>query len=221
MQILLVEDDAMLGQAIQLGLSDREFEVTWVRTGAAAISELNQADYAAMILDLGLPDLEGTRVLTSARRRGIVLPILILTARDQAHEKVAHLDSGADDYMTKPFDMNELAARLRALIRRQLGHASATLTVGPITVDTNAREVHVADQLLQLSRREYELLRTLMLSPDRVHTRDRLEAAVFNGESEVESNALEVHISNLRKKLGHKDWIETIRGVGYRLRCAS
>lgn len=219
MHILLVEDDALLGQAVQIGLSDRELSVHWVRTGAAAVSELNHQQFDAMILDLGLPDLEGSRILSSSRKRGLTLPILILTARDQAQDKVAHLDAGADDYMTKPFDMNELAARLRALVRRQRGQVSAELTVGAIGLNTNSREVTIAGQPISLSRREYELLKTFMSAPERVHSRDRLEAAVFQAEADIESNALEVHVSNLRKKLGHRDWIETIRGVGYRLKC--
>lgn len=220
MHILLVEDDALLGQAVQIGLSDRELSVHWVRTGAAAVSELNHQQFDAMILDLGLPDLEGSRILSSSRKRGLTLPILILTARDQAQDKVAHLDAGADDYMTKPFDMNELAARLRALVRRQRGQVSAELTVGAIGLNTNSREVTIAGQPISLSRREYELLKTFMSAPERVHSRDRLEAAVFQAEADIESNALEVHVSNLRKKLGHRDWIETIRGVGYRLKCS-
>ncbi|RWU11626.1 DNA-binding response regulator [Pseudidiomarina gelatinasegens] len=219
MQVLLVEDDSLLGQAVQLGLADREFSVHWVRTGAAAISELNHHQYDAMVLDLGLPDLEGSRILAGSRKRGLVLPILILTARDQAHDKVTHLDLGADDYMTKPFDMNELAARLRALVRRQRGYVSSDLVVGALKLNTNTREVEAEGQTINLSRREFELLKALMSAPERVHSRDRLESAVFQAETEVESNALEVHVSNLRKKLGHKEWIETIRGVGYRLTC--
>lgn len=221
MRVLLVEDDALLGQAVQLGLSDREFSVHWVRTGGAAVSELNHNEYDAMVLDLGLPDLDGSRVLSSSRKRGVTIPILVLTARDQVHDKIAHLDAGADDYLTKPFDMNELAARLRAVCRRQLGQASADITVGPIMLNTNTRDVRVADEPLNLSRREFELLKTLMSAPERVLSRDRLETAVFQGETEIESNALEVHVSNLRRKLGHKEWIETIRGIGYRLKCNS
>lgn len=219
MQVLLVEDDNLLGQAAEIGLTDRSFVVSWVRTGAAAISELNRQEFDIMVLDLGLPDLDGTRVLAATRKKGLSLPILILTARDQATDIVHHLDNGADDYMTKPFDLNELAARLRALVRRQRGYVSAELSVGPIRLNLNSREVTVEQQALSLSRREFELLKTLMLAPEHVHSRDKLEQALFHGEQDIESNALEVHISHLRKKLAHKEWIETIRGVGYRLKC--
>jgi len=173
-----------------------------------------------MVLDLGLPDLDGSRVLAVTRKKGLTLPILILTARDQANDIVHHLDNGADDYMTKPFDLNELAARLRALVRRQRGYVSAELKVGSVSLNLNTRSVKVATEEINLTRREFELLKALMLAPDHVHSRDKLELAVFQGDQDIESNALEVHISHLRKKLGHKEWIETIRGVGYRLKCA-
>lgn len=219
MRVLLVEDDALLGQAVQLGLSDRDFSVHWVRTGGAAISELNHNEYDAMILDLGLPDLDGSRVLSSIRKRGGIIPILVLTAREHVHDKIAHLDAGADDYLTKPFDMNELAARLRALCRRRIGQASSDMQVGPLQLNVNTREVSVAGESISLSRREFELLKAMMSAPERVLSRDRLEQAVFQSETDIESNALEVHVSNLRRKLGHKEWIETIRGIGYRLKC--
>ncbi|WP_411358084.1 response regulator [Pseudidiomarina salilacus] len=220
MHVLLVEDDNLLGQAAEIGLTDRGFTVSWVRTGAAAIAELNRHEFEAMVLDLGLPDLDGSRVLAATRKKGLTLPILILTARDQANDIVHHLDNGADDYMTKPFDLNELAARLRALVRRQRGYVSAELKAGSVSLNLNTRSVKVATEEINLSRREFELLKALMLAPDHVHSRDKLELAVFQGDQDIESNALEVHISHLRKKLGHKEWIETIRGVGYRLKCA-
>jgi two-component system OmpR family response regulator/two-component system response regulator QseB len=219
MELLLIEDDAMLGQAVELGLSERQFVVHWVRTGAAAISELNRQPYDVAVLDLGLPDLDGSRVLASLRKKGQPLPVLILTARDDSREVVKLLDLGADDYMVKPFDMNELAARLRALVRRQRGYASQQLQVGPLTLDDINHQVRVHNQDITLSRREFELLKALMAAPDRVHSRDKLENLVFCNEQQVESNALEVHVHNLRKKLGNKEWIQTIRGVGYRLAC--
>ena len=219
MELLLIEDDAMLGQAIELGLSERQFVVQWVRTGAAAISELNRQPYDVAVLDLGLPDLDGSRVLASLRKKGQPLPVLILTARDDSREVVKLLDLGADDYMVKPFDMNELAARLRALVRRQRGYASQQLQVGPLTLDDINHQVRVHNQDITLSRREFELLKALMAAPDRVYSRDKLENLVFCNEQQVESNALEVHVHNLRKKLGNKEWIQTIRGVGYRLAC--
>ncbi len=219
MELLLVEDDAMLGQAVEIGLSERQFLVQRVRTGASAISELNRTHYDAIVLDLGLPDLDGTRVLASLRKKGMTLPVLVLTARDQSTEIVKQLDNGADDYMIKPFDMNELAARLRALVRRQRGYASPKLKVGDIVLDDANHTVVVEGQAVNLSRREFELLKALMIAPERVHSRDKLEQVVFQNETQVESNALEVHVHNLRKKLGHKEWIQTIRGIGYRLQC--
>lgn len=219
MELLLVEDDAMLGQALEIGLSERQFLVQRVRTGAAAISELNRTHYDAIVLDLGLPDLDGTRVLASLRKKGMTLPVLVLTARDQSTEIVKQLDNGADDYMIKPFDMNELAARLRALVRRQRGYASPELKVGDIVLDDANHTVVVEGQVVNFSRREFELLKALMIAPERVHSRDKLEQVVFQNETQVESNALEVHVHNLRKKLGHKEWIQTIRGIGYRLQC--
>ena len=219
MDLLLVEDDAMLGQAVEIGLSERQFSVQWVRTGAAAISESQRIPYDVAVLDLGLPDLDGSRVLSALRKKGQVMPILVLTARDDSSEIVKLLDLGADDYMVKPFDMNELGARLRALVRRQRGYATPELVVGPIRVDESNFQVWVQEQPVNLSRREFELLRALMASPERVHSRDKLEQVVFRNEQQLESNALEVHVHNLRKKLGNKDWIQTIRGVGYRLAC--
>ena len=219
MDLLLVEDDAMLGQAVEIGLSERQFSVQWVRTGAAAISESERIPYDVVVLDLGLPDLDGSRVLSALRKKGQVMPILVLTARDDSSEIVKLLDLGADDYMVKPFDMNELGARLRALVRRQRGYATPELVVGPIRVDESNFQVWVQEQPVNLSRREFELLRALMASPERVHSRDKLEQVVFRNEQQLESNALEVHVHNLRKKLGNKEWIQTIRGVGYRLAC--
>lgn len=219
MELLLVEDDAMLGQAVEIGLSERQFRVQWVRTGAAAISELNRAHYDVVVLDLGLPDLDGTRVLASIRKKGLALPVLVLTARDQSKEIVKQLDNGADDYMIKPFDINELAARLRALVRRQRGYVSPKLKVGEVTLDDINHRVAVHGQPINLSRREFDLLKVLMAAPERVHSRDKLESVVFHNETQLESNALEVHVHNLRKKLGHKEWIQTIRGIGYRLQC--
>jgi len=219
MDLLLVEDDAMLGQAVEIGLSERQFSVQWVRTGAAAISESQRTSYDVAVLDLGLPDLDGSRVLSALRKKGQVMPILVLTARDDSSEIVKLLDLGADDYMVKPFDMNELGARLRALVRRQRGYATPELVVGPIRVDESNFQVWAQEQPVNLSRREFELLRALMASPERVHSRDKLEQVVFRNEQQLESNALEVHVHNLRKKLGNKEWIQTIRGVGYRLAC--
>ncbi|PYE34600.1 two-component system OmpR family response regulator/two-component system response regulator QseB [Idiomarina fontislapidosi] len=219
MQLLLVEDNQTLGQAVEIGLSQRQFMVSWVRTGAAAISNLNRHEFDIAILDLGLPDIEGERVLQSIRRKGIDIPILVLTARDQTRDVINLLDAGADDFMTKPFDVNELAARLRALLRRRSGYTSAKIACGPIVMDTSSREAFINGREMMLSRKEYELLQMFVMQPMKVHPRDKLEALLSSDSHLVESNALEVHVHNLRKKLGQRELIETIRGVGYRLKC--
>ncbi|EKE84205.1 response regulator transcription factor [Idiomarina xiamenensis] len=219
MDVLLVEDDKWLGQAIEIGLTERDFQITWVRSGAAAIGELQRQEYQLLILDLGLPDIDGQRVLQSVRRKQLALPVMILTARDETDQVVQALDSGADDYVTKPFDLNELAARLRALYRRRGGHASAEIQVGSLRLNVNSHEVWVADDPVRLSRREFDLLQLLVSQQRRVFSREQLERQLHHDETPLESNALEVHIHNLRKKLKHKDWIETIRGIGYRFSC--
>ena len=219
MQLLLVEDNQTLGQAVEIGLSQRQFMVTWVRTGAAAISSINHHDFDVAILDLGLPDIEGERVLQSIRKKGFDIPILVLTARDQTSDVINLLDAGADDFMTKPFDVNELAARLRALLRRLSGYSSSRIVCGPITIDTSSREALINEKELTLSRKEFELLQLFVMQPMKVHPRDKLEALLSSDTHVVESNALEVHVHNLRKKLGQRELIETIRGVGYRLKC--
>ncbi|NQZ04329.1 response regulator transcription factor [Idiomarina sp.] len=219
MQLLLVEDNQTLGQAVEIGLSQRQFMVTWVRTGAAAISNFNRQEYDVAILDLGLPDIDGERVLQSIRKKGVDIPILVLTARDQTSDVIHLLDAGADDFMTKPFDVNVLAARLRALLRRRSGYASAKIECGPVAIDTSSREAFVNGREITLSRKEYELLQLFVMQPMKVHPRDKIEALLSSDTHVVESNALEVHVHNLRKKLGQRELIETIRGVGYRLRC--
>ncbi|MEC9320065.1 MAG: response regulator transcription factor, partial [Pseudomonadota bacterium] len=174
MQLLLVEDNQTLGQAVEIGLSQRQFMVTWVRTGAAAISNFNRQEYDVAILDLGLPDIDGERVLQSIRKKGVDIPILVLTARDQTSDVIHLLDAGADDFMTKPFDVNELAARLRALLRRRSGYASAKIECGPVAIDTSSREAFVNGREITLSRKEYELLQLFVMQPMKVHPRDKI-----------------------------------------------
>lgn len=216
MNILIVEDDAILGQAIELGLRERGFIPTLVRTGGAAISAVPQYQPEAIILDLGLPDLDGKRVLQALRAKQVTLPILILTARDESAEVIRCLDAGADDYLVKPFHMDVLAARLRALGRRQLGHTSATLKQGEILLNMTERTCRVAMQPVALSTKEFDLLQLLVSRAGRVLTREFIEQQLSRGEAEPESNALEVHMHHLRKKLGEHHAIQTIRGIGYR-----
>lgn len=214
MRILLAEDDPLLGDGLRAGLRQLGFGVDWVRDGEAAQRELAAQPYAAAVLDLGLPRRDGLDVLSQARRDGLTLPVLILTARDAIPDRIQGLDRGADDYVIKPVDLNELAARLRALIRRSHGQPVELLQAHDITLDPASRRVTQAGQDVTLSTREFDLLQALMLSVGRVLTRDQLEQHLYSWGKEVESNAVEVHIHHLRRKLG-SDIIRTIRGVGY------
>src|SRR5512147_1247348 len=214
MRILVVEDDALLGDAIQAGLAESGDAVDWVRDGLAAEQALDTAPYAAMVLDLGLPRRTGLEVLQRLRSRGSRLPVLILTARDTVEERIRGLDAGADDYLIKPFDLGELAARLRALTRRAAGQAASALRVGDVELDPAARRVVHRGQPVELSTREFALLNALMCSAGRVLTRGQLEEQLYAWGEEVESNAVEVHVHRLRRKLA-PDLIQTVRGVGY------
>ncbi|WP_337879364.1 response regulator [Rheinheimera sp.] len=214
MRILLVEDDAALCQALQLALTEQGFVVNAVSTGREAQMVIRTSDCDAVILDLGLPDMDGLEVLKYARQKVSRLPVLVLTARDGVDDRIRGLDLGADDYLVKPFAMAELFARLR-VIERRLGTASSALVrVGELSLDSSQQQVFLAEQPLELSRREYMVLKALMESAGRIKTREQLEASLYAWGEEVASNALEVHISNLRKKLP-VGFIKTIRGVGY------
>lgn len=214
MRILLAEDDPLLGDGLRAGLRQLGFQVDWVRDGEAAQRELAAQPYAAAVLDLGLPRRDGLHVLTQARRGGLTLPVLVLTARDAVPDRIHGLDRGADDYVVKPVDLNELAARLRALIRRSHGQPVERLQAQGITLDPASRRVMQGDSEINLSTREFDLLQALMLSAGRVLTRDQLEQHLYSWGQEVDSNAVEVHIHHLRRKLG-SEIIRTIRGVGY------
>lgn len=214
MRILLAEDDPLLGDGLRAGLRQLGFQVDWVRDGEAAQRELAAQPYAAAILDLGLPRRDGLEVLSQARRDGLTLPVLVLTARDAIPDRILGLDRGADDYVVKPVDMNELAARLRALVRRSHGQPVELLRTHGITLDPASRRVTQGSTEVSLSPREFDLLQALMLSVGRVLTRDQLEQHLYSWGKEVESNAVEVHIHHIRRKLG-SDIIRTIRGVGY------
>ena len=214
MRLLLVEDDEQLGRATQAGLAEAGFAVDWVRDGVAADAALSTEDFAAVVLDLGLPRRSGLEVLARLRAAGKKTPVLILTARDAIEDRVKGLDTGADDYVVKPFRLEELAARLRALVRRSHGAAAPVLKVGPITLDPATRAVTCRGRSVELSTREFGVLRELMLNAGRVLSRDQLQSRVYRWGEEVESNAIEVHVHHLRRKL-FAEAIRTIRGVGY------
>jgi two-component system OmpR family response regulator/two-component system response regulator QseB len=216
MRILLAEDDLLLGDGLRAGLQQLGFQVDWVRDGQAAERELRAEPYAAAVLDLGLPLLDGMDVLASVRRSGVTLPVLVLTARDAVAERIRGLDLGADDYVLKPVDLHELAARLRALVRRAHGQPQEDLRVRDLVLDPAAHAVSRAGELVTLSTREFDLLHVLMLNAGRVLSREQLEQHLYSWGREVDSNAIEVHIHHLRRKLGAAT-IQTVRGVGYLL----
>ena len=214
MRILLVEDDPQLGDGLTVGLRQAGFAVDWLRDGRSADQALQSETFDLIVLDLGLPGLGGMTVLQRARQRGQNLPILILTARDATGSKIEGLDAGADDYLVKPIDIDELSARVRALLRRSAGRAAPLLLHGELTLDPAARQVTRAGKPVELSAREYALLQMLLESAGRVLTRSQLEQSLYGWNDEPDSNALEVHIHHLRKKLG-SELIRTLRGVGY------
>lgn len=214
MRILVVEDDALLGDAIQAGLKQSGYAVDWMKDGISAEQALTTESYAAVVLDLGLPRLSGLEVLHRLRGRNTPIPVLILTAMDAVDDRIKGLDAGADDYMVKPFDMGELAARLRALIRRASGKAEPLLQVAGVQLDPAAHRVLYRDQLIELSTKEFAVLHALMLNAGKVLSRAQLEEQLYAWGDEIESNAVEVHIHHLRRKL-FPGLIETIRGVGY------
>jgi two-component system OmpR family response regulator/two-component system response regulator QseB len=210
----VVEDDALLGDAIQAGLRQHGFVADWVRDGVAADLALESGAHDAVVLDIGLPRRSGLEVLARLRGRKDKVPVLILTARDTVEDRIAGLDAGADDYLVKPFDMGELAARLRALTRRAGGNASATLVVGALSLDPASRDVTWRGEPRPLSRKEFALLHAFMLGAGKVLTRAELEDRLYGWGEEIESNALEVHLHHLRRKL-HPGIVQTVRGVGY------
>jgi len=214
MRILLAEDDPLLGDGLRAGLRQLGFQVDWVRDGEAAERELRAEPYAAAVLDLGLPLRDGLRVLADVRRAGIKVPILVLTAREGVPDRVRGLDVGADDYVVKPVDLHELAARLRALIRRAHGQPQERLRAQDVELDPAAHTVHCAGRLVALPSREFALLHALMLNAGRVLSREQLEQNLYSWGQEVESNAVEVHVHHLRRKLD-ASLIQTVRGVGY------
>ncbi len=214
MRILLAEDDAMLGDGLRAGLRQMSYLVDWVRDGVAAERELVSGDYAAAVLDLGLPLKDGLEVLHALRLRKIATPVLVLTARDTVPDRVRGLDLGADDYVIKPVDLLELGARLRSLVRRAHGQMHDALCHGAVRLEPSSRQVSLNGELVPLSTREFDLLHVLMLNAGRVLSREQLEQKLYSWGYEVDSNAIEVHIHHLRRKL-QPALIQTIRGVGY------
>lgn len=214
MRVLVVEDDDLIGDAIRVGLKQSGYAVDWIKDGVAADQALTTESYAAVVLDLGLPRMSGMEVLSRLRARKATTPVLILTALDALEDRIRGLDAGADDYLPKPFDMGEVAARVRALIRRASGKADSTLEVSGVKLDPATRRVKFRDQPVELSAREFDMLYTFMLSAGEVLSRSKLEAQLYAWGDEISSNAIEVHIHHLRRKF-FPQLIETIRGVGY------
>jgi two-component system, OmpR family, response regulator len=214
--LLLVEDDPMVGDAVREGLHQEGYAIDWVRDGKAAETALRGERYDLVLLDLGLPRRDGLEVLASLRAARNDVPVLIITARDTLPDRVKGLDTGADDYVVKPFDLDELAARVRALLRRAAGRAEPEIRAGALTIKPASREVFVDDRAVALSAREYALLEALAERPGIVLSRSQLETRLYGWGEEIASNAVEVHVHNLRRKLGI-DIIRNVRGVGYTL----
>jgi two-component system OmpR family response regulator/two-component system response regulator QseB len=214
MRVLVVEDDPLLGDALQAGLRQARFACDWVRDGQAADLAWRSNDYAAVVLDLGLPKMDGLALLRRRRDAGDRSPVLILTARDAVGDRVAGLDAGADDYVVKPVDLDELAARLRALVRRAGGEASPRLRVGEVELDPAARTVSFRGHSVDCKAKEFDVLAELMRNAGRVLSRDQLAERIYGWGEEIESNVIEVHIHHLRRKLS-PEVISTVRGVGY------
>jgi two-component system response regulator QseB len=214
MRILLVEDDELLGDGIATGLKQEGHIVEWIKDGLTAESVLLREPFDAVILDISLPKKSGLDVLKTIRQEKVHTPILILTARDSVEDRIKGLDSGADDYLTKPFNLHELNARLRALSRRSVGRAEPLIQYGAITVDPAAHTVRYHDEEIKMSRREYALIYILLENQGKVISRHQIIDFLYGWNEEIDSNALEVHIHHLRKKFGN-NFIHTIRGVGY------
>jgi len=216
MRLLLVEDDTMIGRAMRQGLGDAGYVVDWVSDGRAAELALANGVYDLVLLDLGLPGKDGMTLMRELRQRHDNVPVLIVTARDAVGDRVAGLNEGADDYVLKPFDLDELVARVRALLRRRAGSASPLFECGDLVLDPVRREVRLRGEQVGLSAKEFALLETLMQRPGAVLSREQLEESLYGWEREVGSNAIEVHLHNLRRKLG-ADTIRNVRGVGYKV----
>ena len=219
MRILVVEDDAMLRDGLKVGLGLHGFTVDAVASCGDARAALATAEFDAIVLDLMLPDGSGLDILRELRRRQDATPVLLLTAKDTVADRIGGLDTGADDYLGKPFDLDEVAARMRAISRRAAGRASPVLAWNGIELDPGRRTVEVDGKPVGLSRREFSILEALMRHPGTVLSKDQLADRLYGWEEDVESNTVEVHVHHLRVKIG-RDAVETVRGLGYRLRSA-
>jgi len=216
MKLLLAEDDPMIGASMVRGLKLAGFVVDWVRDGRAARAALEGGGYGLLLLDLGLPQLDGVALLKELRRSNLDLPVLVVTARDTVADRISGLNLGADDYLTKPFDLDELIARIHALQRRYLGRKQPEMRLGALCVNPLSREATLDGRPLLLSQREFSLLAALFEKPGTVFSREQLEDRLYGWDEEVASNTIEVHLHNLRRKLGTA-WIRNVRGVGYKL----
>ncbi len=214
MRILLVEDDKMIGEALCIALRDAAYAVDWVQDGEAALRAAGNQEYQAVLLDLGLPKRDGLEVLKKLRGNGNTLPVIIMTARDGIEDRVKGLDLGADDYLVKPFVIDELLARLRAMLRRQGGQAASLLSNGILSLNPATREAAMGDKNCILSAREFSLLQALLIRPGAILNRSQLEESIYGWNEEVESNAIDFLIHGLRKKLG-SDAIKNVRGAGW------
>ncbi len=214
MRILLVEDDPLLGDGIKTGLTESGYSVDWVEDGVTAEASAKDQSYDLLLLDIMLPGQSGIELLEKVRAAGQQVPVLLLTAKDSVADRVRGLDSGADDYLVKPFDFEELLARVRALMRRGAGHSGPVFQVGDLVLDPASHRVTRAGEVIELTPREFAILHILMQNQGRVQSRAKLEQGLYSWDMGVESNAIEVHIHHLRKKLG-PGFIRTIRGVGY------
>jgi DNA-binding response OmpR family regulator len=214
MRVLLVEDDRMIAQGLQTALRQDGYAVDWMADGRAAEAALRNARFDLVLLDLGLPERDGLSVLRDLRRRGEATPVIILTARDDTQDRIDGLDAGADDYIVKPFDLDEVAARMRSVLRRANGRADPTIRVGDISLNPATHAVERAGVAVQLSAHEYAVLEALLQRPGAILSRTQLEDRLYGWDAPVESNAVEVYIHSLRRKLG-SDSIRTLRGVGY------
>lgn len=214
MRVLLVEDDPMIGEAVQDALKDASYAVDWVKNGQTALTTLYRQHYDLVLLDLGLPHQDGLSVLRELRTRRDRTPVLIATARDAVSDRIAGLDAGADDYVVKPYDPDELLARIRALLRRSAGHAEPVFEHGGVRIDPQSHEATVDGASITLTSREWAVLQPLIARPGMIYSRAQLEEKLYSWQDEIASNAVEVYIHGLRKKLGH-DFIQTVRGVGY------
>jgi two-component system OmpR family response regulator/two-component system response regulator QseB len=219
MRLLLVEDDPMIGESIEEGLRGESYAVDWVCDGSAVELALSGFAYDLLLLDLGLPGKQGMDVLRAVRARGDDLPVLIITARDGTPARVEGLDAGADDYLVKPFDLDELLARIRALLRRRVSRTRSIIEHGSLKLDLASHEVTLDGQPVKLSAREFSVLRALLDNPGSVVSKSQLEEKLYGWNSEVESNTVDVYVHHLRKKLG-PDFIKNVRGVGYKIAAA-